>query len=88
MSEVNSEMNANCLCWRADHGGDTLERAETSGLWSVSSRNLRASRRNRKCRMAVKAANSSLSKVEYQLSVELSFLEKKASGVQERFSSC
>ncbi len=35
ISEVNTDKKANCRCWRADHGSDTRERADTSGLWSV-----------------------------------------------------
>ncbi len=36
-SVVYSAMKASCLCWRPDHGGETLCRAATSGLWSVHS---------------------------------------------------
>ena len=31
ISDANSEMYASWRCWRADQGGETLERAETKG---------------------------------------------------------
>jgi hypothetical protein len=48
-SEVNSARNERCRCCRY-HGGETWVIAETNGLWSVRIRNLRPSRRKRKCR--------------------------------------
>ena len=47
----------------------------TSGLWSVSRRNCRPSSKNLKCLTALKAASSSLSKVEYLVPTSYSFLE-------------
>jgi hypothetical protein len=58
------------------------------GRWSVSMRNWRPSRMNRKCRTAAKTANNSRSKVEYLDSGEDSFLLKKVSGYHEPFDSC
>ena len=75
MSEVNSAMKESCRCWRADHGGVVRNRDVTSGLWSVSRRNWRPSRRNLKCLTALKAASSSLSKVEYLVPGPDSFFE-------------
>jgi hypothetical protein len=65
MSDVNSAMKDSCRCWWADKGGVVWNRDVTSGLWSVSSQNRRPSSRNLKCLTALKAASSSLSKVEY-----------------------
>jgi len=52
-----------------------LNRDVTSGLWSVRKRNCRPSSRNLKCLAALKAASSSLSKVEYLVPAPDSFLE-------------
>jgi hypothetical protein len=49
--------------------------AATSGLWSVRSWNCLPSNKKRKWRMVEKAANNSLSKVEYFTSAEASFFE-------------
>ena len=68
-------MKESCPCWRADHGGVVRNRDVTSGLWSVSRRNWRPSRRNLKCLTALKAASSSLSKVEYLVPGPDSFFE-------------
>jgi hypothetical protein len=75
MSEVNSAMKESCRCWRADHGGVVRNREVTSGLWSVSRRNRRPSSKNLKCLTALKAASSSLSKVEYLVPAPDNFLE-------------
>ncbi len=75
MSDVNSAMKDNCLCWRADQGGVVRNRDMTSGLWSVRRQNCRPSSRNLKCLTALKAASSSLSKVEYLVPTPDSFLE-------------
>jgi hypothetical protein len=75
MSDVNSVMKESCRCWRADHGGVVRNREVTSGLWSVSRRNCRPSSKNLKYLTALKAASSSLSKVEYLLLAPDSFLE-------------
>jgi hypothetical protein len=75
MSEVNSAMKESCHCWRADHGGVVRNRDVTSGLWSVSRRNWRPSSKNLKCLTALKAASSSLSKVEYLVPGPDSFFE-------------
>ncbi len=75
MSEVNSTMKESCRCWRADQGGVVRNRDVTSGLWSVSRRNCRPSSKNLKCLTALKAASSSLSKVEYLVPAPDSFLE-------------
>jgi hypothetical protein len=75
MSDVNSAMKESCRCWRADHGGVVRNRDVTSGLWSVSRRNCRPSSENLKCLTALKAASSSLSKVEYLVPAPDSFLE-------------
>ncbi len=60
----------------------------TSGLWSVSRRNCRPSRRNLKCLTALNAASSSLSKVEYLVPAPDSFLDYNASGCQLPPASC
>ncbi len=65
MSDVNSAMKECCCRWRADHGGVVRNMDVTSGLWSVSRQNCHPSSRNLKCLTALKAASSSLSKVEY-----------------------
>ncbi len=75
MSDVNSAMKDSCLCWQADQGGVVRNRDVTSGLWSVSRRNCRPSSRNLKSLTALKAASSSLSKVEYLMPAPDSFLE-------------
>ncbi len=75
MSEVNSAMKESCRCWRADHGGVVRNRDVTSGLWLVSRRNCCPSSKNLKCLTALKAASSSLSKVEYLVPAPDSFLE-------------
>jgi hypothetical protein len=75
MSDVNSAMKESCRCWRADHGGVVRNRDVTSGLWSVSRRNCRPSSKNLKCLTALKAASSSLSKVEYLVPAPDNFLE-------------
>jgi hypothetical protein len=75
MSYVNSAMKDSCRCWWADQGGVVRNRDVTSGLWSVSRRNRRPSSRNLKCLTALKAASSSLSKVEYLVPAPYSFLE-------------
>jgi hypothetical protein len=74
-SVVNSETYARWRCWRADCGGETRVMAATSGLWSVRSWNCLPSNKKRKWRMVEKAANNSLSKVEYFASAEVSFFE-------------
>ncbi len=74
-SEVNSAMKESCRCWRADHGGVVRNRDVTSGLWSLSKRNCHPSSKNLKCLTALKAASSSLSKVEYLVPASDSFLE-------------
>ncbi len=75
MCDVNSAMKESCRCWRADHGGVVRNRDVTSGLWSVSRLNCRPSSNNIKCMTALKAASSSLSKVEYLVPAPDSFLE-------------
>jgi hypothetical protein len=75
ISDVNSVMKDICLCWRANQGGVVRNRDLTSGLWSVSRRNCCPSSRNLKCLTALKAASSSLSKVEYLVPAPDSFLE-------------
>jgi hypothetical protein len=75
MSVVNLAMKESCCCWRADHGGVVRNRDVTSGLWSVSRRNCRPSSKNLKCLTALKAASSSLSKVEYPVPAPDSFLK-------------
>ncbi len=50
--------------------------------------NFRPSSRNRKCRTALYAANSSWSKFENRAWVGVIFCEKNTSGRQARFSSC
>jgi hypothetical protein len=75
MSDVNSAMKGSCCCWRADNGGVVRNRDVTSGLWSVRRRNCRPSSWNLKCLTALKAASSSLSKVEYLVPAQDSFLE-------------
>ena len=75
MSDVNSAMKESCRCWRADHGGVVRNRDVTSGLWSVSRRNWCPSSKNLKCLTALKAASSSLSKVEYLVPTPDNFLE-------------
>ncbi len=59
MSDVSSAMKESCRC------GVVRNMDVTSGLWSVSRRNCRPSSKNLKCLTALKAASSSLSKVEY-----------------------
>jgi hypothetical protein len=73
--DVNSVMKDNYRCWQADHGDVVWNRDVTSGLWSVSRRKRRPSSRNRKWRTALKAARSSLLKVEYQVPAPYSFFE-------------
>ncbi len=75
MSDVDSAMKDRCRCWRADHSGVVQNRDVSSGLWSVSRRNCRPSSRNLKCLTSLKAASSSLSKVEYLVPAPDSFLE-------------
>jgi hypothetical protein len=75
MSDVNSARKESCRCWRAHHGGIVRNREVMSGLWSVSRRNCRPSSKNLKCQTALKAAGSSLSKVEYLVPAPDSFLE-------------
>ncbi len=75
MSDVNSVMKDSCCCWRADQGGVVRNRDVTSGLWSVSRRNCRPSSKNLKCLTALKAASSSLLKVEYLVPAPDNFLE-------------
>jgi hypothetical protein len=75
MSDVNSTMKDNCRCWRADQGNAVRNRDVTSALWSVSRRNRHPSSRNQKCLTALKAASSSLVKVEYLVPAPDSFLE-------------
>jgi hypothetical protein len=75
MSDVNSVMKDSCLCWQADQGGVVRNRDVTIGLWSVSRRNCCPSSRNLKCLTALKAASSSLSKLEYLVPAPDSFLE-------------
>jgi hypothetical protein len=75
MSDVNSAMKDNCGCWRADQGNAVRNRDVTSGLWLVSRRNCHPFSRNLKCLTALKAASSSLSKVEYLVPAPDSFLE-------------
>jgi hypothetical protein len=62
-----SEMNARWCCWRPDNGGDTLVRADSSGLWSVHVWKGLPSRQEWKCLIPEKAASSSLSKGYYSL---------------------
>ena len=81
MSEVNSPISDRCLSYLADQGGVVQNRAVTSGLWSVSRQNRHPNSRNLKWRMVLKAARSSLSKLDY-CSPD-SFLRKKARGCQE-----
>src|SRR5450830_1372048 len=88
MSVVNSDITLSCRCWLPDNGAVTLVRAVTKGLWSVLRRKFRPSSRYRKWRMALKAANSSLSKVLYFSSAVDSFLLKKARGRQDPLSNC
>jgi hypothetical protein len=71
-------MKESCRCWRADHGGMVQNRDVTSGLWSVSRRNWRPSSKNLKCLTALKAASSSLSKVEYLVPAPDNFLPSPA----------
>ncbi len=87
-SEVNSARNERCRCCRFDHGGKTLVVAETNVLWSVRIRNLRPSRRKRKCRTDEEAANNSRSNVEKRTWVGVNFCEKNANGRHALFSSC
>ncbi len=68
-------MKESWRCWRADHGGVVRNMDVTSGLWSVSRQNCCPSSKNLKCLTALKAASSSLSKVEYLVPVPDSFLE-------------
>ncbi len=75
MSEVNSAMKESGRCWRANHGGVVRNRDVTSSLWSVSRLNCRPSSKNLKYLTALKAASSSLSKVEYLVPAPDSFLE-------------
>jgi hypothetical protein len=75
MLEVNSAMIDNCRCWQADQGGVVRNRAMTRGLWSVRRQKRPPSSRDLKCRTALKAASSSLSKVEYWVPAPYSFLE-------------
>jgi hypothetical protein len=75
MSDVNSAMKESCRCWRPEHGGMVRNRDVTSGLWSVSKRNCCPSSKNLKCLTELKAASSSLSKVEYLVPAPDSFLE-------------
>ena len=48
---VNSKMKDSCLCWRADQGGETLNRACVRGLWSAKKVKFLPSRRKQKCLM-------------------------------------
>jgi hypothetical protein len=57
-------MKDSCHCWQADQGGVVRKRDVTNGLRSVSRRKRRPSSRNLKCLTALKAASSSLSKVD------------------------
>jgi hypothetical protein len=75
MSDVNSTMKESCRYWRADHGDVVRNRDVTSGLWSVNRRNCRPSSKNLKCLTVLKAASSSLSKVEYLVPTPDNFLE-------------
>ncbi len=75
ISDVNSVMKESCRCWRPDHGGVVRNRDVTSGLWLVSRRNCRPSSKNLKCLTALKAASSSLSKVEYLVPAPDNFFE-------------
>jgi hypothetical protein len=75
MSDVNSAMKESCRYWRADHGDVVRNRDVTSGLWSVNRRNCRPSSKNLKCLTVLKAASSSLSKVEYLVPTPDNFLE-------------
>ena len=88
MSVVNSEITASCRCCLPDNGAVTCVKAVTKGLWSVLRRKFRPSRSYRKWRMALKAANSSLSKVLYFSSAGDNFLLKKARGRHDLLSSC
>src|SRR5450830_165094 len=81
-------MTLSCRCCLPDNGGVTLVMAETKGLWSELRRKFRPSSKYRKWRMALKAANSSLSKVLYFSSAVDSFLLKKASGRHDPLSNC
>jgi hypothetical protein len=68
-------MKESCCCWPADHGGVVRNRDVTSGLWLVSRRKCHPSSKNLKCLTVLKAASSSLSKVEYLVPAPDSFLE-------------
>src|SRR5450830_1977197 len=81
-------MTLSCRCCLPDNGGVTLVMAETNGLWSVLRRKFRPSSKYRKWRMALKAANSSLSNVLYFSSAVVNFLLKKARGLQDPLSNC
>ncbi len=75
MSDVNSAMKESCHCQRADHGDVVRNRDVTSGLWSVNRRNCHPSSKNLKCLTVLKAASSSLSKVECLVPAPNNFLE-------------
>jgi hypothetical protein len=75
MCDVNSAMKESCRCWRVDHGGVVRNMDVTSGLWSVIRQNCRPSSKNLKCLTVLKAASSSMSKVEYLEPAPDNFLE-------------
>jgi hypothetical protein len=61
---VYSEMKASCHCWRPEAGSETLRRAANNCFWSVHNWNCLPSSLEQKFLMPMKAARSSLSKVE------------------------
>ena len=79
---VNSEMKASCRCWRADHDGETRERADTRVRWSARTWNLRPSNSNRKWWRARNTLSSQQFSIKgkYRCYVAKSLAEKNARG--------